>query len=102
MGHWYSVIGYLRIQRIGKKEPESSPLNATVIRAPTHSKNNPPARSNRSEMVRRSVVYRDLRIGLRIGGLHAENTLHLLLHLGHQHGVVLEKELGVLTSLPDA
>src|SRR5512133_3829575 len=96
------VFGHQLETAKGKKEPESSPLNATVIRAPTHPKNNPPAPWNRSEMSPRSVVYRDLRIGLRIGGLDAEDALHLLFHFGHQRGVVLEVELGVLTSLPDA
>src|SRR4051812_35662858 len=57
IGRWSSVNNTTK----RKKEPESSPLNATVIRAPTHPKNNPPARSNRSDVLLRSVVYHDLR-----------------------------------------
>src|ERR1051325_7153177 len=33
---------------------------------------------------------------------HAEEFLHPVLDLGHQRGIVLEEELGVLPSLPDA
>src|SRR5215216_3511653 len=65
------------------------------------SKERPSGSSHRSELLLRSVVYRDLRLDRHLW-LHAEESLHLFFDFGHEYRIVLEVHLGVFTSLSDA
>src|SRR5215216_2527854 len=65
------------------------------------SKERPSGSKYRSEVLLRSLVYRNLRLDRNVG-LHAEDALHFLFDFGHQHRVVLEIHLGVLAALTDA